>query len=190
MRPLAGMIGALLAAFLVCTNSQAIDLATLHIEQLQQAGILARDIRIELRVPDAQRMPAMIQVAQLRLGTLGTIKDLRIQCPHPEIHRSVYRCEEARITGHSSRFGAQDLRAGLVWDQRAHRLTFNASGLRLAGGTLAVNGEWNRRTWSLQMDGTNCSDRCCRHCRAGASPALWRNCMHRPAAAPRLPSCS
>ncbi len=139
-----------LVSLLICAPTGAIDRLTMTIERIQQTGIDARNIEVQTQFPNLSSSPVSIRISQVDLGaTLGRIEDVRIECPSPVIKEPVFSCAQARVSARSTRFGLQNLQAGIVWNSRDRSLRFSATGLRLAGGKVEVRGLWGAQHWSL-----------------------------------------
>jgi hypothetical protein len=141
-----------LFTFLMCARSDAVDSLGLQIARVQQAGISVSGIDVQLRMPNAHEMPAIIHVAEARLPQIGVLRDIVIQCPKPIARDLLYRCDAARISLQSQRFGKQNFVASVSWNDHSHRLAFEARGLRVADGGLTLQGEWTQRQWSVKID--------------------------------------
>ena len=141
-----------IASLLVCAPIGAIDRITLHIARLQQSGIDMRDVDIQMQFPNLTASPASIRIAAVNLGaTLGRFEDVQIDCPSPVIKEPIFSCEKAQIRARSSRFGLQNLQAGMTWNDRDRSLRFSANRLRVAGGQIDVSGVGGAQRWSMSI---------------------------------------
>ena len=105
---------------------------------------------IQMQFPSLSASPASIRIASMDLGTtLGRMENVRIDCPAPVIKEPVFSCAQARVSARSTRFGLQNLQAGITWNNRDHSLRFSATGLRVAGGKVDVSGLWGAQRWSV-----------------------------------------
>ncbi len=140
------------ASLLFCPPSGAIDQISASVERLQQSGVDAHDIEVRMNFPDLSKSPVWIRIARVDLGaTLGRVDDVRIECPLPVIKEPIFSCARAQVRARSSRFGLQNLQAGIIWNNRDRTLQFSAAGLRVAGGRIDAQGRWGRRGWSMTL---------------------------------------
>lgn len=152
-RLMAAMVSGVLLLF-GGAPSGALDEISLDVADLRGSGVSAHGITVRLSVPDAHHMMAQVHIASLEAGRdIGTVRNLVIDCPAPEIRDDHYRCSRASVRADLPRIGAQRFGARLDWDQRSHRLRFAVSGLALGEGRVALEGQWDTHGWQVALEG-------------------------------------
>ena len=131
----------------------AVDDASLSVEQVVGDGWTAQDIEIDWQLPDR----AVATIGKLRLDALSQeLHGVRIACSRLELSTRAIACERARIAANWPAIGAQSFSAQLVYGRSDGSLEFAADGLRLGRGSIALTaslrgGVWQAKTRMQQV---------------------------------------
>ena len=168
------------AALTLCCaayDSDAVDKVILEIGQVSTASVQASGATITLDVsPEPNSGPSRgsgpnsgsgpdsgtpsgsptlrTQLKSLRLAAAGTTySDIDISCAELLVKQSRYACNQGQLTAHGGPTGLIAIRAAATYDSSSAAVSFNGSGLRVAGATASFAGKLQSGTWSLDVAG-------------------------------------
>jgi hypothetical protein len=78
---------------------------------------------------------------------------VRFSCPAATLSAARIDCADGRLAFRSTVLGAQQLRAGVVWLRDVGRVELHLDGLRLDGGTFALQATLQGERWEARMQG-------------------------------------
>ena len=135
---------ALAAAGLV----QAVDDASLSVQQVGGDGWVAQDISIDWNLPD--RATATIGRLQLA-ATSQELRNVRIVCPRLELSARAIACDGARVAANWPVIGKQTFTARLVYGRSDESIEVAAKGIQLGGGNAALTASLRGGAWQFDV---------------------------------------
>jgi hypothetical protein len=149
-----------LAALALCCaacDCDAVDRVVLEVGQLSTASVQASGATISLDVspkPDSSSPTLRTQIAELRLPAAGTTyRDIDIGCADLLVKQPQFACNQGGIAARGGPTGQIAMNAALTYDSANGAVSFNGSGLKLAGATTRFTGRIESGTWALDVDG-------------------------------------
>ncbi len=147
--------GVLCVAATCIMPAHAADALVLEVREARYAGMVAHDLRLQL-TPQASKaggatLAAAISAARLEAGaTLGTLAQLRFDCPRALLVEPQFACPQGRLHAHSSIAGDLQMQASVKWRSDSGLLQFGSGGQKFAGGTLDITANSTPKGWRLQ----------------------------------------
>lgn len=134
-------------------RASAADALVLEVREARYAGMVARDVRVQL-TPQRGKSPALAAlVTAVSLqpgGALGTLAQLRFDCPRLELAEPRFGCADGRLRGRSSIAGELAMQTRLQWRSDSSSLQFDARDQKFAGGQLDIEAASKPAGWRMQ----------------------------------------
>jgi hypothetical protein len=146
-------VGTLVLLSCTAYDSDALDRLILEVAQISSPSVQATGATVALDVtgPSPPRVEA--RLAQLRLPALGlSYSDLDVACTGVIVEQPHFACTEGTLAARGAPIGRVSMRAAAAYDSSSGALSFNGSGLSVAGADTRFAGRLQPGAWSLSLD--------------------------------------
>jgi hypothetical protein len=131
----------------------AFNATTLELGALQGDGWSAEGLQLQLNLLDDSHASILLQAQTALLPEpLGRLTGLQLECSAAELTAARLECRDGVLRLQSGQYGQQQIRARFGYRFTDKQLTFDLSGLRLLGGTLALRGALAAGGWQIDID--------------------------------------
>jgi hypothetical protein len=131
--------------------ADAIDRLTLEVAELTVPGATVTGASATLDLTDGSAPKADIRARELELGPeLGEYRNLDLHCSRLYVHEPHFACRSGQLSALGGPLGRVSARIAAEYNQVREELSFQGSGVPIAGGEAHFEGRLGPKGWNIE----------------------------------------